>query len=72
MGETANGRMGETANGRHGDTATRRHGAVGRKTRRAQDVANWLTGLAPVLSRAVGVASPNVILNQVRDRAGFR
>jgi hypothetical protein len=38
-------------------------GPVGRKTRRAQDVANCLPDPAPVLSRAVGVASPSDILN---------
>src|ERR1700722_17176909 len=40
-----------------------RMGAVGRKTRRAQDVVNCLVGPAPVLSRAVGIASPNDVPN---------
>jgi len=47
-------------------------GAVERKTRRAQDVAICLTDPAPVLSRAVGVVSPNDVPNPIRDRAGFR
>src|SRR5580704_4238851 len=77
MGEWANGRR---ATQRHGDAAMRRcgdaaNGPVGRKTRRAQDAANYLTAPAPVLSRAVGVASPNDIQTPfvaAPDFGGFR
>jgi hypothetical protein len=62
MGVWAYGRMGVWAYGRRGDGA---NGPVGRKTRHAQDAANRLTGPVPVLSRAVGVASPSDIPNPV-------
>ncbi len=42
---------------------------MGRRTRRADDVANHLNDFAPVLSRAVDLASPKILRSSLSRRA---